>query len=311
MLLPVGGPNAPRQAAIKLTSDGGVGKTIVGKNIGSLLGEHYVAVSDPRYVIGRFNSHLVSALLLHADEGFWAGDHAAEGKIKDLVTGDFHFVEFKGKEPIKICNYVRLLVTGNPNWLVPAGMEERRFAVFDVGEDHKQDHTYFAAIEKQMADGGREALLDFLLGFDLSAVNLRQIPQTAALLDQKIASMSPELGWILDPLRSGRLPSGCPEDNQCPVDVLFDSYVQPANRQGARRRSIETAIGALLKKTFPTLRRIGATVEDERAYVYRFPPLPECRKRFGEPMQSSIDWGSPGSGFFDLDQWEKEAPTDR
>jgi hypothetical protein len=60
-------------------------------------------------------------LLLYADEGFWAGDHAAEGKIKDLVTGDFHFVEFKGKEPVKIRNYVRVLVTGNPNWLVPAG----------------------------------------------------------------------------------------------------------------------------------------------------------------------------------------------
>ena len=135
--------------------------------IGSLLGEHYVAVSDPRYVTGRFNSHLVSALLLHADEGFWAGDHAAEGKIKDLVTGDFHFVEFKGKEPIKIRNYVRLLVTGNPDWLVPAGMEERRFAVFDVAEDHMQDHRYFAAIEQsrstrrseqQALDSARDAL---------------------------------------------------------------------------------------------------------------------------------------------------------
>jgi hypothetical protein len=149
--------------ALALRGRQGVGKTIVGKIVGSLLGEHYVAVSDPRYVTGRFNSHLVSALLLHADEGFWAGDHAAEGKIKDLVTGDFHFVEFKGREPIKIRNYVRLLVTGNPAWLVPAGMEERRFAVLDVGEDRMQDHRYFAAIEKQMAAGGRAALLDYLL----------------------------------------------------------------------------------------------------------------------------------------------------
>jgi hypothetical protein len=137
--------------------------------------------TDPRYVTGRFNSHLVLALLLPADEGFWAGDHAAEGKIKDLVTGDFHFIEFKGREPIKIRNYVRLLVTGNPDWLVPAGMEERRFAVFDVGEDHMQDHAYFAAIEKQMNEAGREALLDYLLGFDLSTVYLPQIPKAARL----------------------------------------------------------------------------------------------------------------------------------
>ncbi len=80
----------------------GRGQTIVGKIIGSLRGGHYVAVSDPRYVTGRFNSHLVSPLVLHADDGFWAGDQAAECKIKDLVTGDFHFVELKGKQPIKI-----------------------------------------------------------------------------------------------------------------------------------------------------------------------------------------------------------------
>jgi hypothetical protein len=265
-------------------------------------------VSDPRYVTGRFNSHLVSALLLHADEGFWAGDHAAEGKIKDLVTGDFHFVEFKGKEPIKIRNYVRLLVTGSPDWLVPAGMEERRFAVFDIGEDHMQDHAYFAAIENKMDGGGRGALLDYLLGFDLSNVNLRQIPNTAALLDQKIASLPPEKGWLLDLLRKGRLPWGCDEDNECPVDALFDHHVNHANRQGARRRSIETEIGSLLNKPFPTPRRVRVRVGEHRPYIYCFPPLIECRKRFDELMQSSIDWCSGKSGFFVEDECEKEPP---
>jgi hypothetical protein len=150
-----------------------------------------------------------------------------------------------------------------------------------------------------------EAPLDYLLRFDLA--------KTGALLDQKIASLTPEKGWLLDLLRNGRLPRGCDGERECPVDALFDSYVQHANRQGARRRSIETAIGALLKKTFPTLRRIRATVPhgDDRAYVYVFPPLAECRKRFDELMQGNIDWGSPGSGFFDIDEWEKERPPDR
>ena len=46
----------------------GTGKTKVGQVFGSLFGEHYALVSDPRYVTGRFNSHLVSCLLLHCDE---------------------------------------------------------------------------------------------------------------------------------------------------------------------------------------------------------------------------------------------------
>jgi len=185
-------------------------------------------------------------------------------------------------------------------------MEERRFAVFDVGEEHTQDHAYFAAIEKQMDGGGREALLDYLLNFDLTGIELRQIPNTAALLDQKIASLPPEKGWLLDLLRNGRLPPGCPKDNECPVDALFDSYVEHAQRQGARRRSIETEIGALLNKTFPTLRRVRVCVGDHRLYVYRFPPLAECRERFNELIHGGIDWGTGKKGFFVEDEWEKE-----
>ena len=79
-------------------------------------------------MVGRFNSHMISLLLLHADEGFWAGDKKAEGRLKDLVTGKTHPIEFKGKEAFWINNYVRLFVTGNPDWVVPAGFEERRFA---------------------------------------------------------------------------------------------------------------------------------------------------------------------------------------
>ena len=142
-------PEQKMGTSLMLRGKMGIGKTKVGEVFGSLLGTHYVTVSDPRYVTGRFNSHLLSCLLLHCDEAFWAGDRAAEGKLKDLITGQDHLIEFKGKEPIKVRNYVRLLVTGNPDWLVPAGLEERRFAVLDVGEGHIQDTAYFAGIDEQ------------------------------------------------------------------------------------------------------------------------------------------------------------------
>jgi hypothetical protein len=41
-----------------------------------------------------------------------------------------------------------------------------------------------------------------------------------------------------------------------------------------------------------------------------FPPLADCRKRFDELIQGSIDWGSSGSGFFDIDEWEKTDPDE-
>ena len=40
----------------------GVGKTKVGEVIGALLGNHYELVSDPRYIVGQFNSHMAGTL---------------------------------------------------------------------------------------------------------------------------------------------------------------------------------------------------------------------------------------------------------
>jgi hypothetical protein len=37
----------------------------------------------------------------------------------------------------------------------------------------------------------------------------------------------------------------------------------------------------------------------------------DCRKRFDELMQASIGWGLSSSGFFDIDEWEKEPSPDR
>ena len=285
----------------------GTGKTKVGEVFGSIIGEHYALVSDPRYVTGRFNSHLVSCLLLHCDEAFWAGDKAAEGKLKDLITGYHQFIEFKGKEAIRISNYVRLLVTGNADWQVPAGFGERRFAVLDVGEAQMQNHAYFAAIDEQMKNGGHEALLHHLLNFDLSTVNLREIPKTAALVDQKLSSLDPEQGWWIDMLMRGELPGGCDEPDQCPAPRLVDSYIKHAQQMG-RRRSIETKLGIFLRKMVPGLKRVKGSYDIPRrrlgeeegggkpGYIYILPSLVECRAEFAKALQQDIPWP-------DEDEW--------
>jgi hypothetical protein len=276
----------------------GVGKTFVGWVMGKILGNHYVRVADPRYVTGRFNSHLTSCLLLHCDEAFWAGDHTAEGKLKDLITGDYQYIELKGKEAIRLPNYVRLLVTGNPDWIVPVGFEERRFAMLDVGEEHMQDIQYFEAITEELDNGGAEALLDYLSNFDLRSVDLKTIPITAALLDQKFSSLSPEYGWWIDTLARGELPYGIGEVGKCPASRLFDRYIRHASKQGVRRRSIEVQIGVFLNKNVPGLIKADGTYGvgpgtgplAQRGYIYVFPPLAVCRRVFAEKMRQPIAW---------------------
>jgi hypothetical protein len=269
----------------------GVGKTKVGEVINSLLGRHYASVSDPRYVTGQFNAHMAPLLILHADEAFWAGDQRSAGKLKDLVSGKTHFIEHKGIDPIRVANHIRLFVTGNPDWLWPAGFEERRVAMFDVSDKHMQDHAYFAAIDAEMDTGGREALLHYLLNFDLSKVNLRSVPKTAALLRQKIHAATPEQAWWMDTLMSGELPTQIGRVGVCRKTEVYTYYLEHAKTRGVNHRALETVVGMFLKKNVKGLKAAKARIcNDDRAPTFEFPPLKECREQFAALLQQEIDW---------------------
>lgn len=199
-----------------------------------------------------------------------------------------------------------MLVISNNEWIVPAGMNARRFAVLDVAEGRMCDIAYFNAMMRQMENGGYEALLYHLLHeVDLSGVDLRNAPKTSALLEQKIASFSPEQGWWFDTLAKGQLPWGCGEatSNSCPVDRLFNRYTEHARvTLGSRRRALKTQLGIFLKKVVPGLVKVDTTYKvylekhnamvDQRGYVYRFPPLADCRAAFAKAMQQDIDWSA-------------------
>lgn len=273
----------------------GSGKTIVGRIIGALLGHHYALVADPRYIVGRFNSHLANCLLLQLDEATWGGDHAAAGKLKDLITGDWQYIEYKGREPVRIRNYVRLLVTGNNRWLIPAGIDERRFAVLDVGDEKRQNSRYFQAIDDEMDRGGREALLRYLLDFELTDVPLRTIPATMALAEQKVSSLSPEQHWWLDVLTRGSIPGDVIGEGETETHLLYTHYIAQSQRAGVNRKSFETQLGYALRGMVPglvkTRRVFMGPAGPERHYVYVFPSLEVCRQAFDRITGGDSPWG--------------------
>ena len=196
---------------------------------------HYFLVDSERYLTGNFNAHLASCLLLQADEAVWAGDKQAEGRLKGLVTSTEQMIESKGIDPIRLKNYVRVIMTSNEDWVVPAGKDERRFCVLDVGSGGAQNTGYFAELDEELANGGREALLADLLAFDLSSVDLRHIPRTAALLEQKIHSLDPIDGWWLDRLMAGaptRKLSDWPSNIW--TTLVRDDYLEASDRTRVR-----------------------------------------------------------------------------
>lgn len=282
--------------ALVLRGKMGTGKSKVGEVMGSLFPAHYFMVDDPRYITGQFNPHMASCLLLQAEEAVWAGDKAAEGRLKGLVTSTFQMIEAKGIDPIRLDNHVRLIMTSNEDWVVPAGKDERRFAVLDVGDGCAQNFEYFGAIDAEMADGGREALLHDLMAFDLSTVNLRQIPLTGPLLEQKIRSLTPVESWWLAALERG---APTRKWTLWPTEVsgeeLFDDYVATSDKIGVKRRAEETVFGMQLRKLVPGLTRRRVTIGEgpdmgRRVRCYVLPPLADCRALFAEQLNQAMPW---------------------
>lgn len=275
----------------------GTGKTKIGEVFGSLFPAHYFMVDDPRYIVGQFNSHMASCLLLQAEEAVWAGDKAAEGRLKGLVTSKFQMIEAKGIDPIRLENYVRLIMTSNEDWVVPAGKDERRFAVLDVHPRCAQNHAYFAEMDQELDNGGREALLHDLLAFDLSKVDLWTIPKTAALLEQKLRSFDPIESWWFERLTEGHITH---KQQQWPQSVssedLYEDYVATAEKIGVRRKAEQTAFGMKLRKLCPGIlrRRISTDAEIgivKRVWGYQLPTLAEARDQLEELMGQPLAWG--------------------
>ncbi len=292
--------------ALVLRGKEGTGKTKVGEVFGSLIARHYLLVDSPRYITGQFNAHLANCLLLQADEGFWAGDRQAEGVLKSLITSSRQMIERKGVDPVAIRNLVRLMVTSNEDWVVPAGLEARRFAVFEIGDGVIQNSEYFAEIDREMENGGREALLWHLLHFPLASVDLRQVPETGALVEQKIMSFKPEVAWWRE-----RLLDGAPtEAHQAwgelvQVKSIYGDYVHYADKLGVKRKMTGEQLGVALRKLLPpgTVRRTrepvtfyrdnsdgSQTAYDRRVWHYSLPPLDECREHFDRLMRTETTW---------------------
>lgn len=274
----------------------GSGKTKVGETFGSLCPRHYFLVDDPRYVVGQFNAHMSSCLLLQADEAVWAGDKAAEGRLKGLVTSPFQQIEAKGIDPIRLTNYVRLIMTSNEDWVVPAGKDERRFCVLDIDPRCAQQHEYFREMDEELDSGGREALLADLLAFDLNSVNLRKIPRTGALLEQKIRSFdSVEMWWFETLMRGAVTRDGEAWPGVVQKSQLVDDYIASAERIGIKRKAAETELGMKLAKLVPGLRSEKVTIYDDagvsrRRHCFVMPALEECREAYAEALQQPVDW---------------------
>jgi Bifunctional DNA primase/polymerase, N-terminal/Family of unknown function (DUF5906)/Primase C terminal 2 (PriCT-2) len=270
-------PTTQAEVAIALSSEGhGTGKGILGRTLGRIYGAHAVHISKRELLVGRFNAHFMMASFLFCDEALWPGRKEDEGPLKTVISEPTFPIERKGIDPIMMPNALKVFLASNNSWLVPAATDERRFAAFEVSEKHKQNFDYFRTLQKQMDDGGCEAMLYDLSRRDLDGWHPRNdIPQTEALTAQKILSMKPELQWLAGLLEDGVLP--CQK-------TRYPNRVDPSPFYEQARRSVPALRWWSDVAFVNFLDNWGVTLKRSNGNWREFPPLSEMRRKFVEQL---------------------------
>lgn len=293
-------PMKKPSTALVFRGEKGVGKNALIDRIGNLFPAHYLLTSNKRYLTSNFNNHLGRLLLFVLDEAFWSGDKGSEGILKDLITGNQHLIEQKGREMYTARNLTRVCIIGNEDWLVPSSQDERRFAVFNVGNSRQQDTKFFTKMRRNLEKhGGNRLLLRELQQFNLDGINPNRAPQTIGLLEQKLESLNLVHSWWFQSLQDGQLANlefgddGVPWPREMSRDRVRDAFTAFA-RDRHVKSWLPTAgqFGKFLAQACPGLQAKRAGGRRQRQWTYIIPPLPEARQQFDDFIRHPVDWPS-------------------
>jgi len=267
--------------SLVLRSDAqGTGKGLFAKIFGHLFSNHYLHITNTRHMTGHFNAHLINCVLLFADEAFWAGDKQSEGTLKTLITDEFRVIEIKGKDAFQVRNFTRLLIASNKSWVVPTELLDRRFVILDVNPQRARDTEYFGKMIKQMESGGYEALLWYLMNLKID-IDLRNcMPDTDAMKDSKVYSMTPVQTFWHECLVEGEFETGNSWEGPHSKRILHESFKEQS------RKNEHTSREVFMKELKKIIDFKETRIHRERSLI--FAPLEECRDDFEKSFGMKI-----------------------
>lgn len=274
--------NRRPEVAIVLKGMRGIGKDTFCDLFGQMFGRHYACVTQKDHLLGKFNSSLQNCVLCHASETFWAGDKAAEGQLKAIITNkEMHF-EAKYRNNILLESHINLIISSNDEWVVPAGAHERRFFVPTLAEKKPDESGYFQKLRDQWNKGGMAAMLyDLIHHVEFTENDFRQPLQTDGLKQQTEITMTLE----------DQFWSECLDENielnwgdRMASELIYNKFVNFCDKIGHKKRIDRH--GTFIKKLKKSANCLESTrFRDSMSTLVRgiiLPPIDEAKTAFNE-----------------------------
>src|SRR5260370_206629 len=206
-------PGECAEVALVLKGKKGSGKGVLLRIIVRIFGGHGLQINNPKQLTGSFNAHMRQCLFLFADEAHWAGDKQGAGILQGLITEPTIMLEPKGFDAAPVPNMLAIALAAEADWVVPAGANERRYAVTECASTYVRGHcsdkareAYFTALNDEIDKGGLKGMMFDLMNWDVKGWHPRQIHETAALRHQQELSLSDLDQWYFGLLEDGQLP---------------------------------------------------------------------------------------------------------
>ncbi|MFI3221565.1 MAG: DUF5906 domain-containing protein [Methylococcaceae bacterium] len=256
-------PERPAGAAVVLRGEEGAGKGILASFLQSIWGKHGYKVGSSKHLTGAFNAHLADVCYLFADEAFFSGDRQQADVLKGLVTESTMTIERKGVDSITQPNYLKIFMSTNSEYAVPAGRDSRRYFVTDVSSRHLKDESYFDPLVKDCnTDAVKAAFLYEMLNMDLTGFKTSQIPESRGLRSQRYHAMDSAQHWLVDVLLNGSLKNGNLSygwEDKVQSSELYTAYQEWAvlNKISEFRMFNQTRLISYLNKIYQKANHIG------------------------------------------------------
>lgn len=218
----------------------------------------------------------------------WAGDKKNVGKLLGMITEPSLTIERKGFDSYTCQSYMNMAMTSNSNWVVPASSSSRRFFVLDVdnslaGVQTTESTSYF----NKLASVPVQDLANYFFRLDISDFNPQMIPQTEALLEQKLMSMPSSHRWLLDMMAKDEVWSSYVEG--LPKEEIFRCYMDWCKENNEFRCEQNNMFWRQITKLFGKVDS-RLRVSGDRVRMCTFPAFKESVTMFASIYRTDEKW---------------------
>jgi len=302
-------PHEVGATAIVLIGKQGTGKNTFVEILGNILGKHFSQLSSLEQLLGRFDFHHATSILIHANEALWGGDKRDVGKLKTLITEKYVTVEQKHRDPIALKNCRHIIFSSNEDWPIHLDKDDRRFFVLEISDQRKEDSGYFGKIwDWANHEKGYQKLIYAFQHLDIEGFKFRNIPQqTSRAFFVKMESAVSVEQYIYEALKEKTFrlhnneTTGAEwEEKPFAIDKnsLYQHYSLWCEREHIKQPQTSQKLSRALKKLIPSTSENRTRKSGTRTYLCFLPGVQQARAEFEKSYKAQ------GSGI-----WSDEVGT--